>query len=87
MAPDDNNIKISTNPSILPDVCDKNCLWLIDSAATSHICRNHDLFKKLHQVPPISIKTTSGKSFKANKREQYAFHYKTVRLQVFQTSP
>ena len=28
MAPEENNIKISSNPSILPNICDKKCLWL-----------------------------------------------------------
>ena len=33
MAPEDSNIKISANPSILPDICNKKCLWLMNSAA------------------------------------------------------
>ena len=68
MAPKDNNLKISTNPSILPNVCDKNWLWFINSAATSHICENYDLSEKIHEVSPISIEMASGKSFKTNKR-------------------
>lgn len=46
MAPEENIIKISSNPSVLPVICDKKCLWLINSAASSHICGNHNLFLK-----------------------------------------
>ena len=86
MAPKDNNIKISTNPSILPDVCDKNCLWLINSAAMSHICGNCDLFGKIHEVPPISIKTASRKSFKAKRGEPHTSHSRATRVLVSPTS-
>ena len=50
-----------------PSNVDDSCLWLIDSAASSHISRNKDLFHSMHLIPPIKIDIANGESFTANQ--------------------
>ena len=51
-----------------PPNVDDSCLWLIDSAASSHISGNKDLFHSMHSIPPIKIDIANGESFTANQR-------------------
>ena len=54
MAPEENNIKISSNPLILSGICNKKYLWLIDSAA----------FKRyMWKLWPIQENTWSSTNF------------------------
>ena len=50
-----------------PSNIDDSCLWLIDSAASSHISGNKDLFHSMHSIPPIKIDKANGESFTANQ--------------------
>jgi len=59
---------ISTYISMLSSIENKSHTWLLDSAASSHICGNIKLFMAIHEVPPISIDTASGESFTARYR-------------------
>ena len=43
-----------------PSNVDDSCLWLIDSAASSHISGNKDLFHSMHSIPPIKIDIANG---------------------------
>ena len=43
-----------------------SCLWLINSAASSHISGNKELFHSMHSIPPIKIDIANGESFTAN---------------------
>ena len=51
-----------------PSNVDDSCLWLIDSAASSHISGNKDLFHSMHSIPPIKINIANGESFTVNQR-------------------
>ena len=51
-----------------PSNVNDSCLWLIDSAASSHISGNKDLFHSMHLIPPIKIDIANGESFTANQR-------------------
>jgi len=50
--------------------------WLIDSGATSHLCRNIDLFESIYDIQTVTIETASGDAFTANQRG-------TVRITIF----
>ena len=41
--------------------------WFIDSAASTHVCGNQDLFETIEDILPITIETASGNTFKVNK--------------------
>lgn len=64
----ENNITTATSTLALSAVHDKSHLWLVDSAASSHICSNIDLFEEIHSMPTISIETASRDAFKANQK-------------------
>ncbi|KAF8500058.1 hypothetical protein JB92DRAFT_912346 [Gautieria morchelliformis] len=66
--PEPNTIVLSTNPSALSAIHDRTHVWLVDSAASSHLCGNIDLFHELHTIPDISVDTASGDTFKADQR-------------------
>ena len=59
-------VMLSINTSSLTE--DTSHHWLIDSAATSHLCGNIGLFKSIHSIPPLIIETASGDSFTATQR-------------------
>jgi hypothetical protein len=61
-------IILSTVTTALSTIENKSHIWLIDSAASSHLCGNVDLFDSLRTVIPISIETASGEAFTANQR-------------------
>jgi Pol polyprotein, beta-barrel domain/GAG-pre-integrase domain len=61
-------ITLSTYTSALSAIQDRAHMWLIDSAASSHICGDLDLFEEIHSISSISVKTASGDSFIANQR-------------------
>ena len=61
-------ITLSTEISALSMIEDKAHIWLVDSAASSHISGNIDLFNNLHSVTPITIETASGESFTADQQ-------------------
>jgi Pol polyprotein, beta-barrel domain len=42
--------------------------WFIDSAASSHLSGNLDLFTLMHEIAPVTIETASGDSFVATQR-------------------
>jgi Pol polyprotein, beta-barrel domain len=60
-------ITISTNMSTLLSFEPNSHYWFIDSAATSHICGNINLFQTIEDISPIVIETASGDVFEANK--------------------
>ena len=45
-----------------PSNVDDSCLWLIDSAASSHISGNKDFFHSMHSIPPIKINIEIGRA-------------------------
>ena len=59
----DSKVTLSTEISALSTIHNKVHTWLLDSATSSHISRNFDLFKSLHSVTPVSIETLSGEAF------------------------
>ena len=62
------NVLLSIRTSALMSMWNKTHIWLLDSAASSHLCRNHDLFVSIQSVLPILIETANGKSFTASKK-------------------
>ena len=42
--------------------------WLIDSAASSHISGNRELFHDVHTIQPVKIDIANGESFTADQR-------------------
>ena len=58
----------STQISALSMIENNAHIWLINSAASSHISGNIDLFSNLHSVTPITIETASGEAFTVNQR-------------------
>jgi transposase InsO family protein len=65
---DPSKIIISTNMSAFSSIEPNLHYWFIDSAASSHICGNLDLFETIDDIPPITIETASGDAFRATKR-------------------
>jgi hypothetical protein len=63
-----NDILISTEGSTLSAIEDSKHMWLLNSASSSHICGNRDLFDEIYQIPKIKIETSSGESFTANQK-------------------
>jgi Pol polyprotein, beta-barrel domain len=55
----------STMPS---SVEEDRIIWLIDSAASSHISGNKNLFHSMHDIVPVRIGIANGESFTANQR-------------------
>ena len=47
---------------------DNTYLWLINSAASSHISRNKNLFHTMHSIPLIKIDIANRESFIADQR-------------------
>jgi gag-polypeptide of LTR copia-type/Pol polyprotein, beta-barrel domain len=43
-------------------------IWLIDSAISSHISGNTDLFHSMHNIAPVKIDMANSESFTANQR-------------------
>ena len=62
------NITILTDHAALSSSEDKAHLWLVDSAASSHLSGNRSLFISMYDIKPITIETASGESFTANQR-------------------
>jgi Pol polyprotein, beta-barrel domain len=54
----------STEPSIYEE---DRIIWLIDSAASSHISGNKDLFHPMHNIAPVKINIANGESFSVNQ--------------------
>ena len=63
----EDNVTISIKLSAMKGVVDRTHIWLIDSAASSHLCSNIDLFETIEHMSPTSIETASGESFIADK--------------------
>ena len=61
-------VSLSMPTPILPSIESNAHIWLVDSAASSHVCGNANLFEQLHMVPAIFIETASGDSCIANKK-------------------
>ena len=57
-----------TNAEELSQLDDNKPIWLIDSAASSHISGNKALFHNMHTIAPIKIDIANGESFVANER-------------------
>ena len=53
-----------TTPLVPPH--DNLHVWLIDSAASSHLSGNIELFESIQDISPVTIQTASGESFTAN---------------------
>ena len=49
--------------STLSDMKDNMHIWLLDLAASAHISGNIDLFQDIHDIPSISIETSSRSCF------------------------
>src|SRR3977135_125677 len=64
----DSDIHLSMKTSALSAVHDQSHIWLVDSAASSHLCGDIQLFDNLYSIPPLSIETASGDSFTATQR-------------------
>ena len=62
------SMKISSELSALSSVENGSSLWLIDSAASSHLSGNKSLFLTLETIPPVSIECASGDIFTANQK-------------------
>ena len=60
-------VMLSTRTSAMVSM-ETDHYWLLDSAATSHLCGNIDLFEHMYNVSPITIETASGESFTATQR-------------------
>ena len=56
-------VTVSTNTSAFSSGEMQSHLWFVDSVASSHICRDMNLFQSLYVVPPIIIE-----SFTSNQR-------------------
>ena len=61
-------VTVSTNTSAFSSGEMQSHLWFVDSAVSSHICGDMNLFQSLYVVPPIIIETASGESFTSNQR-------------------
>jgi Pol polyprotein, beta-barrel domain len=61
-------IVISTDTSAFSSFDSDSHFWLVDSAASSHICGDIHLFESIHVITPVTIKIPGGKTFMANKR-------------------
>ena len=53
--------------TLMPLMLDSH-VWIINSAASSHLSGNLELFQSLNDSPPVTIETASGDSFTANQR-------------------
>ena len=62
------NVTVSTNTFGFTSMEENTHLWFVDSAASSHICGNKNIFDTMYSVPNLTIETASGESFTANKR-------------------
>ena len=61
-------VLIATHISTLTPLMLDSHVWLIDSAASSHLSGNLELFQSLNDIPPVTIETASRDSFTANQR-------------------
>ena len=67
--PDDRmKMKISSHLSSLSEVENGSHLWLIDSAASSHLSGNKSMFLTMEDIAPIQIECASGDTFTANQK-------------------
>ena len=66
--PNEPKVTILTDHVALSSPEDKAHLWLVDSAASSHLSGNQSLFISLYNIDPITIETASSKSFIATQR-------------------
>ena len=64
----DNRVVVNTTTQSLSLIKLSTHNWLVDSAATSHLCGNVDLFECLYPIHPITIETSSGDVFTAKER-------------------
>ena len=64
----EDNILIANKISALSSIEDKTHIWLLDSGASSHLCRNIELFSSIVDIPPVSILSANGESFFANQK-------------------
>ena len=71
----DSKVILSTEISALSTIYDKAHTWLLDSATSSHIYGNFDLFENLHSVAPVSIETSSRDVSLQHNEEQYPLQY------------
>ena len=68
ISPDnDPDVYLSMKTSALSAMHNQSHIWLVDSAASSHLCGNIQLFNNLYSIPPLSIETASGDSFIATQ--------------------
>ena len=61
-------ILLSNQTSSILKVKDSAHIWLLDSAASSHLSGNINLFDSIYLIPPVRIHTENGDSFTANQK-------------------
>ena len=61
-------MKISSHLSSLSEIENGSHLWLIDSAASSHLSGNKSMFLTMEDIAPIQIECASGDTFTANQK-------------------
>ena len=68
LADDRTNMKISSHLSSLSEIKNGSHLWLIDSAASSHLSGKKSMFLTMEDIPPVQIECISGDTFTANQK-------------------
>jgi Pol polyprotein, beta-barrel domain len=61
-------IILSAGSTMSSSIEEDRVIWLIDSAASSHISGNKELFHSMHDIAPVKIDIVSGEYFTANQR-------------------
>ena len=84
MHDNDSKVILSTEISALSTIHNKAHTWLLDSATSSHISRNFDLFENLHSVAPVSIEISSGDAFTTTQQGTISI---TIRLDLMYNLP
>ena len=70
---------LSNRSSSISKVEDNTHIWLVDSAASSHLSGNINLFNSIYFIPPVSIHTANGDSFTANQKGTIRLTLRTLR--------
>jgi Pol polyprotein, beta-barrel domain len=63
-----NTIILSAGSTTPSSVEEDRIIWLIDSAASSHISGNKNLFHSMHNIVPVRIDIANSESFTTNQR-------------------
>ena len=68
LSDDPKNMKISSHLSTLFEIKNGSHLWLIDSAASSHLSGKKSMFLTMEDVPLVQIECASCDTFTANQK-------------------